>query len=234
VDSGKITDGTVGSADVNSAQIQLRVMAVCALGSSIRQINAGGFNTASGFNALYHNTTGSRNTAIGYDADVSVGYMNNATAIGYNAIVDASNKIRLGNDLVTVVESAGTFTHVSDKNQKENFRPVDGGEVLEKIREIPVQSWNFIGHDPKKFRHYGPVAQDFFAAFGNDGFGTIGTPTTIGSSDMAGILMIAVQALEKQNRQIKAENSDLKARLERLEQMMKERPYLTASAEPVK
>lgn len=80
--------------------------------------------------------------------------------------------------------------------------------------------WNFIGHDGKQFRHYGPMAQDFFAAFGNDGVGTIGTPTTINSGDMAGILMIAVQALEKQNREVKAENADLKARLERMEQMM--------------
>ena len=62
--------------------------------------------------------------------------------------------------------------------------------------------------------------QDFLAAFGNDGVGTIGTPTTINSGDMAGILMIAVQALEKQNREIRAENADLKARLERLERMI--------------
>lgn len=77
------------------------------------------------------------------------------------------------------------------------------------------------------------MAQDFFAAFGNDGIGTIGTPTTINSGDMAGILMIAVQALEKQNGEIKAENSDLKARLERLEKLFEDRPYLTASAEPL-
>ena len=70
------------------------------------------------------------------------------------------------------------------------------------------------------------MAQDFFAAFGDDGIGTIGTPTTINSGDMAGILMVAVQALEKQNR-------DLKARLETLERLIKERPYLTASSEPV-
>jgi len=60
-------------------------------------------------------------------------------------------------------------------------------------------------------------SQDFYAAFGDDGIGTIGTPTTINSGDMAGILMIAVQTLEKQNREIKTENADLKARLERLE-----------------
>lgn len=51
---------------------------------------------------------------------------------------------------------------------------------------------------------------------------------------MAGILMIAVQALEKQNRDLKADNADLKARLERLERLVKNNmPYLTASAEPI-
>ncbi|MBI4587523.1 MAG: hypothetical protein HY725_01675 [Candidatus Rokubacteria bacterium] len=34
------------------------------------------------------------------------------------------------------------------------------------------------------------MAQDFFAAFGHDGVGTVGTPTTINSGDKAGILMI--------------------------------------------
>ena len=45
--------------------------------------------------------------------------------------------------------------------------------------------------------------------------------------------MIAVQALEKQNREMKTENADLKARLERLARLIKERPYLTASSVPV-
>ena len=111
------------------------------------------------------------------------------------------------------VEGQVAFTSVSDRNQKENFKPVDGAEVLEKIREIPVQSWNYIGQDPKEFRHYGPVAQDFFAAFGHDDIGTVGTPTTINSGDMQGILMIAVQALEKlaaeQREDIKRLEADL-------------------------
>ena len=95
-----------------------------------------------------------------------------------------------------------------------------------KIGGLGLTSWNYIGHDPKEFRHYGPMAQEFYAAFGNDGVGTIGTQTTINSGDMAGILMIAVQALEKQNR-------ELRARLETLEELVKSRPYLTASAEPI-
>jgi hypothetical protein len=183
----------------------------------------GNRNTASGFKALLSNTTGSDNTAIGHDANVSVGNLTNATAIGAGAIVAASNKVRIGNSSVTVIEGQVAFTAVSDKNKKENFKPVDGGEVLKKIRQIPVQSWNYIGQDPKQFRHYGPVAQDFSAAFGHDGVGTVGSETTINSGDMAGILMIAVQALEKRTAELEEKNArvaDLEARVERLEKFL--------------
>ncbi|MGH7775368.1 MAG: tail fiber domain-containing protein [Candidatus Binatia bacterium] len=186
----------------------------------------GSNNTASGASALQSNTTGSNNTAIGALANVSVGNLTNATAIGFGAIVNASNKVRIGNSSVTVIEGQVNFTASSDKTKKENFLPVDGEEVLRKVRGLSLTSWNFIGHDPKEFRHYGPVAQEFFAAFGHDGIGTIGTPTTINSGDMAGILMIAVQTLEKQN-------TELKARVEALERLVKERPLITASAEAI-
>jgi len=119
------------------------------------------------------------------------------------------------------------FTVDSDRNLKENFRPVDGESVLGKIRGLKLTSWNFIGHDPKQFRHYGPMAQDFFEAFGHDGVGTIGTDTTITSTDMDGVLMVAAQALEKrsleQKKEIEAlrtENEDLKARLKAVERRL--------------
>jgi Chaperone of endosialidase len=140
---------------------------------------------------------------------MSAGNLTNATAIGNSAIVDANNKIRLGNTGVTVIEGQVAFTASSDKTQKENFEPVDGEEVLGKIRGFELTSWNFIGHDPKEFRHYGPMAQDFFAAFGHDGVGQIGTETTINSGDMTGILMIAVQALEKRTAELKQKEAQI-------------------------
>jgi hypothetical protein len=101
---------------------------------------------------------------------------------------------------------------------------VEGEQVLRKIRGLNVTSWNHIGHDPKQFRHYGPMAQEFFGAFGHDAIGTIGNSTTINSGDIEGILMVAVQALEKrtgefrqENEALKAENAELKARLEAIE-----------------
>jgi hypothetical protein len=201
--------------------------------------NTTGFgNTASGASALRSNTTGNENTAVGDLADVcsTCPNLTNATAIGASAVVDASNKIRLGENNVTVIEGQVAYTFTSDATKKENFRPVDGEEVLRKIGEFNPTSWNYIGNDPKEFRHYGPMAQEFFAAFGHDEIGTIGTPTTINSGDMAGILMIAVQTLEKRTVEqreevaeqkqeveaLKAENATLKAHLDALEKLTKE------------
>src|SRR5262249_16408669 len=147
------------------------------------------------------------NTALGAGANVTSGNLTNATALGANAIVNASNKIRLGDTNVTVIEGQVAFTFPSDQTQKEHFQPVDGEAVLTKLRTLPLTSWNYIGHDPAQFRHYGPMAQDFFAAFGHDGLGTIGTPTTLNSGDVAGILMSAVQALEHRTAELQAKEA---------------------------
>ena len=56
--------------------------------------------------------------------------LTNATAIGANATVNASNKVRLGDTDVTVIEGQVAFTASSDETKKENFQPVDGEEVL--------------------------------------------------------------------------------------------------------
>jgi hypothetical protein len=157
---------------------------------------------------------------------VSVGNLTNATAIGSGAIVNASHKIRLGDRFVSVIEGQVTFTNVSDKTQKENFQPVDGEEVLGKIRGLELSSWNFIGHDPKKFRHYGPMAQDFFAAFGHDGLGQIGSETTINSGDLAGILMIAVQALEKRTAELKQKEAQVAVLESKIEELKSQAPML--------
>ena len=109
---------------------------------------------------------------------------------------------------------------------------MDGEEVLGKIRGFELSSWNFIGHDPQEFRHYGPMAQDFFAAFGYDAVGQIGSDTTINSGDLAGTLMIAVRALEKRTAELKqkeAHIADLESRLEALE--LRNKPSIQITAE---
>jgi hypothetical protein len=99
-----------------------------------------------------------------------------------------------------------TFSFETARN--ENFKALDGEEAPGKIRWLELMSWNYIGHDPRQFRHYGPTTQDFPAALGNDG--------TINSAD-TGILMIAIRALKKRTAdlmKVRAENTELKVRIE--------------------
>ena len=190
---------TTGSSNTASGSV--------ALGNN----DTGSRNTAIGSTALLNNTTGDFNTALGFAADVSSEGLTNATAIGAFATVNASNKVRLGSSAVTVIEGQVAYTFTSDKTKKENFQPVNAKDILRKLATLDVSSWNYIGHDANAFRHYGPMAQEFFAAFGNDGTGTVGTPTTINSGDQAGILMLAVQALEAENRGLQQDLQELRA-----------------------
>ena len=66
-------------------------------------------NIGLGFGTLGTNTTGYQNTAIGNGSDVATGNLSNATAIGFGAIVDASNKIQLGNTDVISVNTSATY-----------------------------------------------------------------------------------------------------------------------------
>jgi len=94
-------------------------------------------NTAIGYQALASNKTGDRNTAIGYSADVSSGALFNATAIGCDATVNASNKIRLGNTYVTVIEGQVAFSFPSDARFKYNIQSnVPGLDFIKKLTPV--------------------------------------------------------------------------------------------------
>ena len=195
-----------------------------ATGNSELYSNTSGYdNTAVGFSALSTNTTGHDNTAVGSGADVTSNNLSNATAIGANASVNASNKVRIGDIHVLVIEGEVAWTSSSDSTKKENFLPSDGEEILDKISGLWLGSWNFQGHEPERFRHYGPMAQAFYRAFGNDGIGTVGTETTICASDIDGINMIAVQALEKRTTELKEEVLALKEENKMLRELVYEK-----------
>jgi hypothetical protein len=110
--------------------------------------------------------------------------------------------------------NANSWAALSDVRLKENFLPVDGESFLRKIAAMPQFTWNYIGQDVKTLRHYGPMAQDFYAAFGNDGLGTIGCDTLINQQDFLGINLVAIQALEKRTRVLTEEINETKKALE--------------------
>ena len=76
-------------------------------GSEIASNNTGAYNTSVGYKAISNITTGSYNTALGYNTMINNTAFNNSTAIGANAEVTGSNQIKLGDDNITNVTTAG-------------------------------------------------------------------------------------------------------------------------------
>ena len=100
----------------------------------------------------------------------------------------------------------GALTEMSDAARKENFAPVDGGDVLARLAQVPVQSWNYKGDDPSA-RHIGPTAQDFHAAFG------LGQDDQrIAPLDTNGVALAAIQELYRRVLVLERENAELRAR----------------------
>ncbi len=99
------------------------------------------------------------------------------------------------------------WSALSDRESKREIQPLDGGVVLAKLATLPVCSWQY-RDDPAGRTHYGPIAQDFHAAFGlgND-------ERMINTGDLDGVALAAIQGL-------KHENDELKARVAKLEQTL--------------
>ncbi len=108
---------------------------------------------------------------------------------------------------------AQTFNPTSDRNAKENFRSVSSREVLDKVAAMPISQWNFKSAPGEE--HIGPMAQDFHAAFG-----TGSDDKHIATVDADGVALAAIQGLNQKLDETRAENADLKRRLENLEKLI--------------
>jgi ubiquinone biosynthesis protein UbiJ len=72
---------------------------------------------------------------------------------------------------------------------KTDFTTLDGQEVLAKLAAIPVMSWRY-KTDDETDRHFGPVAEDFQAAF------QLGDGKTIANIDADGVALAAIKGLD--------------------------------------
>lgn len=200
----------------------------------------GYFTTASGDRSTsigsYVSTNNQTGALIIGDYSTST-ILNSAGPNSFRARFEGGYRFYTSSDLTTSCAlSAGSnaWSTTSDRRLKENFAAVNGEDFLSKIALMPLSSWNYKQQNPQIFRHYGPMAQDFYAAFGKDRYGTIGNDTTINSADFDGVNLIAIQALEKrtqkilqleqENAALKREQAELKARLERLEAALLKQP----------
>jgi hypothetical protein len=216
------------------------------------QINTSGQgNSGIGAYSNTYNTTGSYNTALGYNAGPSTGALSNTTAIGKDAVVTVSNKIRLGNASVTVIEGAVAFTP-SDGRFKTNISESDvkGLDFIKKLRPVV---YNF---DTKKLdefwrkdlpanaaksdettdftastaiRQSGFIAQEVEIAAKEVGYNFNGLHVPENGNDNYSLaygqfvvpLVKAVQELSAQNEEQKLVNDALKKELEELKTLVK-------------
>jgi hypothetical protein len=125
---------------------------------------------------------------------------------------------------VTLAPGGGSWGSVSDRNAKDDFRPVDTRGVLKRVAALPIQTWRYKGQHAS-VRHIGPVAQDFRAAFdvGED-------ERHITSIDADGVALAAIQGLheivqEKETAiaSLREQNRQLEARLAAIEAALKEK-----------
>ena len=116
---------------------------------------------------------------------------------------------------VSLAWNATSWSAISDRNEKKNFAPVDGREIVDRLARVPIQRWNYRWEEDDDVPHIGPMAQDFKAAFypGRDN-------TSITTLEMDGVALAAIQGLNERLIEKDARIAALEERLAILERRM--------------
>jgi hypothetical protein len=92
----------------------------------------------------------------------------------------------------TLAPGSGTWASASDRNMKTDIARIDDAAVLDKVATLPIERWSY--KSERGVRHVGPMAQDFYAAFG------VGEDDKhITSIDEDGVALAAIKALHAEN-----------------------------------
>lgn len=190
-------------------------------------VGGGGGNTASGTSATIPG--GRDNTASGRYS-FAAGYRAKAMHDGTFVWGDSTDRdfMSSGNNQFLVRASGGTWIFssitgtgvylpanesawlsLSDRSIKRNIRPVDGKDILSRLAQIPISRWSYKAQDPS-IEHIGPMAQDFYAAFG------LGEDDKhISTIDPDGVALAAIQGLyelvQEKDAQIDAQQQQIAA-----------------------
>jgi hypothetical protein len=188
-----------------------------AIPGGARNVAAGDFSLAAGFmaRALHH---GSLVWADGYDRPFNSETTNSFSvrATGGTRFVSGIDGTGIVTSGVFLAAGSGNWETLSDWASKENFASVDPVDVLEKVAQLPMSTWNWKTQD-SSVRHIGPMAQDFYEAFGV-GIGN----RTINSTDADGVALAAIQGLVRQLQQKDAELAAMKERMAAMEKTVRQ------------
>jgi hypothetical protein len=122
----------------------------------------------------------------------------------------STRNISVGGAGVELTPGSGSWASLSDRDSKENFRSVDGEDLLARISQLEISRWNYRTQD-SSIEHIGPMAQDFYRLF------SVGdNDKTITSVDPDGIALAAIQELHKRNIDLTERNARLEAQMAEL------------------
>ena len=158
--------------------------------------NAGQMNQ--GFNTSINGT----NSAM---QGLNQQYGNQIAAFQASAASSAASSAGLG-------QLAGTLGTVaimaSSKKIKENKKPVDDGEALDKVKDLPVESWKYKKGVADEGEHVGAYAEDVQKSFGDK---AAPGGKVIDMISMHGITLSAVKGLSKQVEKLESKVANIAA-----------------------
>ena len=228
--SGGVGNSVYGSrGTIAGGQQNLVLGAFSSIGGGARNKSDGGYSTVPG--GSDNSATGNNSFAAGRNARAT-----DDNSFVYGARSTVTNSAGPGSFLVSVpgnivfyaTNTAGIgctlslagWVCTSDRATKQGIRDLNVRDVLKRVVNLAVPSWEFIGATDN--RHIGPMAQDFKKAFGLGD-----TDKAISAMDMGGVALAAIQGLNQkvtaQGSVIRAKDSEiakLKARLAAIEKRL--------------
>ncbi|HZV70837.1 MAG TPA: tail fiber domain-containing protein [Saprospiraceae bacterium] len=221
-----------------------------AIGKDALAQNSGGHsNTALGLGTMFSNTTGSRNVAVGSNAAFTNGTLENTVCIGYltGGMVNASNRIEIGNASITTIAGQVGFSTYSDARIKDNIREdVPGLDFITRLHPVSynlnihrqnamvmkngkMDDQDWVGkYDIENIRMSGFLAQDVEQAAHDAGYDFSGVqkpadPNELYSLRYSDFVMPLVKSVQELNDELKSEVTQLKQEnaglLQRIEQI---------------
>jgi hypothetical protein len=128
--------------------------------------------------------------------------MDMSSAFGMNQqgqMNNANNQITGAGAMSGLLGLAGSLgpalLMMSSKHVKENFEEIDSDDILEKLDDLDVLSWNYVWDEDSEKR-IGPMAEDFAEHFGTPATQVNGI-STIDAISAIGVLMASVKSLTK-------------------------------------
>ena len=214
--------GTIGGGNGNTVSGQAAVVAGGGFNSAGGQwatVPGGQLNVANGqasFAAGYNSNAATTGAFVWSDSTSGATQLTSTAANqflaratgGFTFWTNAANTVG-----ATLASGSGTWASASDRNLKTDVVRIDDAAVLNKVARLPIDRWSY--KSERGVRHVGPMAQDFYAAFG------VGEDDKhITSIDEDGVALAAIKALHAENadahaamKALHAENASLRAQL---------------------